>query len=101
MVNSVGGVRINNPKGVEGGAKKRLIGRAVEGENIVHPLKPGEHRIGGMNRHMNIGGHTWLPNRGNEGFKTITRGKMSVIDRRILQKDYRRVGGRFFKRLKQ
>jgi len=26
---------------------------------------------------------------------------MSLVDRRILQKDYRRIGGRFFKRLKQ
>jgi len=58
VVNSVGGVSINNPKGVEGSAKKRLIGGDVEGENIVHPLKPGEHHLGGNKRHMNIGGHT-------------------------------------------
>jgi len=101
VVNSVGGVSINNHKGVEGGAKKRLIGGDVKGEYIVHPLKPGEHRIGGKKRHMNIGGHTCLPNRGKKRLKTIKSGKVSRVDWWILQKDYRRVGGHFFKRLKQ
>ena len=38
MVNSIGGVSVNNPEGVEGGAKKRLIGGDVEGENIPYLL---------------------------------------------------------------
>ena len=88
MVNSVGGVGINNPEGVEGGTKKRLIGGDVEGENIIHPLKPGEHRVVGKKRLMNIGGHAWLPNRGKEGLETIEGGKVSLVDRWILQKDY-------------
>jgi len=86
---------------VEGGAKKRLIRGDVERKNIVHPFEPGEHRVIGKKRHMNVGCHPWLPNRGKEGLETIKGGKVSLVDRRILQKDYRRVGGRFFKRLKQ
>jgi len=101
MVNSVGGVWINNPKGVEGGAKNRLIGGDVEGQNIVHPLKPREHRVIGKKRHMNVGCHAWLPNRREKGLETIKGGKVSLVDRWILQKDYRRVNGRFFERLEQ
>jgi len=86
---------------VEGDAKKRLIGGYVEGENIVHPLEPGKYPVVGKKRHMNIGGHAWLPNRGEKGLKTIKGGQVSLVDRWILQKDYRRVGGRFFERLKQ
>ena len=101
VVNSVGGVSINDPKGVEGGAKKSLNGGDVEAENIVYPLKPGEYRIIGKKRHMNTGSHAWLPNRGKERLETIKGRKMSLVDRWILQKDYRRVGGRFPERLKQ
>jgi len=86
---------------VEGGAKKRFISGDVEGENIVRPLKPGEHRIIGKKRYMNVGGHAWLPNRGEKGLKTVKRGKVGLIDRRILQEDYRGVGGRLLERLKQ
>jgi len=50
---------------------------------------------------MNVGSHTWLPNWGKEGLETAKRRKVSLVDRWILQKDYRRIGGRFFKRLKQ
>jgi len=101
VVDSVGGVSIDNNEGVEAGAKERLIGGDVEGENIIHPLKPGEHRVVGKKRHMNVGGHTWLPNRGKEGLKTIKGVKVSLVDRWILQKDYRGIWGRFFERLKQ
>jgi len=101
VVNSVGGVTIDNLEGVEGGSKKRLIGGDVEGENIVHPLKPGEHPVVGKKSHMNGGGHAWLPNRGKEGLKSIKGGNVSLVDRWILQKDYRRIGGRFFERLEQ
>ena len=101
MVHGVGRVGINYPECVEGGAKKRFIGGDVERKNIVHPLEPGEHRVTGKKRHMNVGRHTWLPNRGEEGLETIKGGKVSLVDRRILQKDYRRIGGCLFKRLKQ
>jgi len=101
MVNSIGGVSINNPKGVEGGAKKRLFGGDVEGEDVIHPLELREHRVTGKKRHINVGSHAWLPNRGKEGLETIERGKVSLVDRWILQKDYRRVNGRFSERLKQ
>jgi len=50
---------------------------------------------------MNVGSHAWLPNRGKEGLETIKRGKVSLVDRRNLQKDYRGVSGRFSERLKQ
>jgi len=101
VVNSVRGVGVNNPEGVEGSAKKRLVGGDVEGENVVHPLKPGEHRVVGKKRHMDVGSHAWLPNRGKEGLETIKGRKVSFVDRWILQKNYRRVGGRFSEQLKQ
>ena len=66
MVNSIGGVSVDNPKGVEGGAKKRLIGGYVEGEDVIHPLEFGEHCIVGKKGHMNVGSHTRLPNWGKE-----------------------------------
>ena len=50
---------------------------------------------------MNVGGHPWLPNWGKKGLKTVKRGKVGLIDRWILQEDYRGVGGRFPERLKQ
>ena len=101
MVSGVGGVSINYPERVEGGAKKRLVGGDVERENVIHPLEPGEHRVIGKKRHMNVGCHTWLPNWGKEGLETIKGRKVSLVDRWVLQKDYRRVGGRPFERLKQ
>ena len=101
MVDSVGGVGINNPERVEGGAKRRLVGGDVEGDNIVHSLKPGKHRVVGKKRHMDVGGHSWLPNGGEEGLKAIKGRKVSLVDRWILQNNDRRVGGRFFERLKQ
>jgi len=101
MVNIIGGVSINNSKGVKGGAKKRLVGGDVEGKDVVHPLELGEHRVIGKKRHMNVGSHAWLPNRRKKGLETIERGKVSLVDRWILQKDYRGVSGRFSERLKQ
>ena len=61
VVNSIGGVGVNNPERMETGAKKRLIGGHIEGEDIVYPLKPGEHRGVGKKKHMNVGSHSWLP----------------------------------------
>jgi len=85
VVNSVGGLGVNNPKGVESGAKKRLIGGDIKGENVVLPLKPREHRVVGEKGDMNVGSHTWLPNRGKKGLKTIERRKVIHDDRWILQ----------------
>ena len=101
VVHGVGRVGINYSERMEGGAKKRLIGGDVERENIIHPFEPGEHRVIGKNRHVNVGRHSWLPNRGKERLETIKGGKVSLIDRRILQKDYQRIGARLFKRLEQ
>jgi len=81
VVSSVGGVSVNNPECVEGGAKERFGGGDVEGENIVHPLKPGKHREIGKKRHMNVGSHSWLPTRGKEGLETIKGRKVSLVDR--------------------
>ena len=101
MVDSISGVGVNNPEGVKGGAKEGLVGGDVEGENMVHPLEPGEHRVVGKKRHINIGSHAWRLSWGNEGLETIEGRKVSLVDRWILQKNYRRVGGRFSERLKQ
>jgi len=84
VVGSVGAVSVNNPEYVEGGATKRLAGGNVEGEYIVHPPKRGEHRVIGKKRHMNVGSHSWLSNRGKEGLETIKGRKVSLIDRWVL-----------------
>jgi len=74
VVSSIGGVSVHNPKGVEGGAKKRFIGGDVEGEDIIHLLEPGEHRVIGNERHMDVVSHTWLPNRGKKDLKPLKEG---------------------------
>jgi len=84
MVRSVGGVGVDDCERMEGGAKKRLIGGDVEGEDIIHPLKPGEHRVAGKKGHMNVGCHSWLPNRGKEGLETTKGRKVGPVNRRIL-----------------
>ena len=94
MVHGVGRIGVNNPEGVETGAKKRLIGADVEGEDVVYPIKPGKHCVVGKKRHMKVGGHAWLPNPGKNRLKTIKGRKVSLIDRWILQKDYPGVRGR-------
>ena len=88
MINSVGGVSINNPDRVESGAKKRLSGGNIKGEDIIYPLEPGEHRVVGKKEHMNVGSHAWLPSLGKEGLETIKGRKVSLVDGGILQKDY-------------
>jgi len=50
---------------------------------------------------MNVGSHSRLPDRRKEGLEAVKGRKVSLVDRWILQKDYRRVGGRFLERLKQ
>jgi len=100
VVHSISRISINDPEGVETGAKKRLAGGDIKGEDVVYPLKLGKHRVVGKKRHMNVGSHTWLPNRGKKGLKTTQGRKVSLVDRWILQKDYRGVGGRLSERLK-
>jgi len=101
VVNSIGGVGVDDSERMETGAKKRLIGGDVEGEYIIYPLKSGEHRVVGKKRHMNVGSHSWLPNWWKEGLETIIGRKVSLVDRGVLQKNYQRVGGRSLERLKQ
>ena len=101
MVNCVGGISVNYPERVEGGAKKGLVGGDVDRENVIYTLEPGEHRVVGKKGYMNVGCHSWLPDWGKAGLETIKGRKVSPVDRWILQEDYRRVGGRFFERLKQ
>jgi len=88
MVNLIGGVGVNNPEGVKTAAEKRPAGGDVQGKDVIDPPKPGQHRVIGKKRHMNVGSHTWLPNRGKEGLKTIKGGEVGFIDRWILQKNY-------------
>ena len=56
-----------------------------------------------MKKHRNVGSHAWLPNQRKEGLKTSKRGKVSLVDRLIMQKDYRGVSarGRSSEQLKQ
>jgi len=99
MVDRGGGVGIDNPEGVKTGAEERLLGGHVQGEDVVKPLKPREHREVGKKKHMNLGSHTWLPNRGKERLKTIKGGEVGLVNRWILQKDQRGVGCRSLERL--
>jgi len=46
MVDTIGRVNINNPKGVKGGAKKTLVSGDVEGEDVIHPLELGVLSLG-------------------------------------------------------
>jgi len=101
VVHSIGRIGINNPEGVETGAKKRLIGEDIEGEDFVHPHKLVEHRVVGKKGPRNIGSHSWLPNREKKELETIKGRKVSLVDRWILQKDYRGIGGRLSEQLKQ
>ena len=87
MVHRIGRIGINNPEGVEIGAKRRLIGGNIKGKDIVHPPKLGEHRVVGEKRHMNVGSHSWLPSRGKKGLEAVKGRKVSLVDRRILQKE--------------
>jgi len=41
VVTGVCGVGIDEPEGVETGAKEGLVGGDVQGEDVVHPLEPG------------------------------------------------------------
>jgi len=78
---------------VKGGAEKRLIGGDVKGDHIVHLPKPGEHRVFGKKRHMSVGSYWRLPNRGEEGLKTIEGRNVSLCQqkKRLLQTDRARV----------
>ena len=69
---------------MEGGAKKRFVGGDIEGENIVHPFEPGEHRVIGKKRHMKVGSHSWLPSRRKERLETIKGRKVSLVYRWVL-----------------
>jgi len=79
VVSRVGGVSIDNSEGVKSGSKKRFIGGDVKGKNIVHRLKPGEHRVVGKKGHMNVGGHAWLPNRGKKDLKPLKEGRWALL----------------------
>jgi len=70
-VNPIGGVGIINPEGVQTAAEKRLARGDMQSKDIVNPPNPGEQHVIGKKRYMNIGSHTWLPNRGQKGLETI------------------------------
>jgi len=66
MVNSVGGVGVDDSEGVKVGAEKTIMGGDLKGKIVVYPLKPGEHHVIGKKRHMKVACHTWLSNRGKK-----------------------------------
>jgi len=84
VVACIGGVGVNEPEGVKIGPTKRFLGGDIEGKDVVDPFEPWEYRIGGKERHVNIGRHTGLPNRGKECLKVVEEGKVSLADRRLL-----------------
>jgi len=75
VVNSIGGVGVNNPKGVEVSAKKRFIGGDVEGEDVVHSFEPGKHGEVGKKRHMNRGSQRGFLTRGKKDLKPLKEGR--------------------------
>jgi len=66
VVNTVGGVSIDDSEEVKMRAKKRVMGRDVKCKDIMLPGKLGEHRVVGKKRHMHEGSHTWLPEWGKK-----------------------------------
>jgi len=87
MVPCVCGIGVYYPEGVKVGPEKRFLGGDVEGEDVIHTLEFREYRIGGKKRHMNVGCHPWLPNRGQNGLKAIEGGKVRLAHRRFLKKN--------------
>jgi len=87
VVVCVGGVGIYNPEGVKAGPEKRYLGGDIEGKDLIHAFEPWEDRKGGKKRHMNIGRHPGLPNQRKERLKAVKGGKVSLADRRLLQKN--------------
>jgi len=71
MVHCVRRIGIDNPEGVKVGTEKWLIRGDVQGQDIVHSFKPGEHRVVGKKRHINVGRDSWLPNWRKASIKTI------------------------------
>jgi len=69
------------------GPEKSFLGGDVKGEDVIHPLKLWEYRIGGEKRYMNVGRYVWHRNRGGKRSKTIERRKVSLADRRLLYED--------------
>ena len=72
---------------MEAGPKKRFVGGHIEREDGIHLSEPCEHPKRSKERHVNIGHHAGLPDRGEKRFKTIKGGKVSLINRRILKED--------------
>jgi len=87
VVMCVGGVGIYEPQGVKLGPEERLLGGDIEGEDVVHPFEHWEQRKRSKERHVNIGCHARLPDRGETRLNAVERGKVSLVDRRILMVD--------------
>ena len=87
VVVCVGGVRVNYPEGVKVGPEEGFLGGDIEGEDVIHPFEAWEHRKRSKTRHMNIGRHARVPDRGGKGLKAIERGKVSLVNRRIFKED--------------
>ena len=66
MVACVGGVDVDQPEREKAGPEKRFWGGDVEVEEVIQPLDFGEYLIRGKKRHMNVGCHSGLPNRGEK-----------------------------------
>ena len=101
VVACIGEVGVNQPEGVKGGSEERFLGGYIEGEDVIHPLEPWEHRKRSKERHVNIGRHARLADRGEKGLKAVERGKVSLVNKRVLKENYGGVGCRFAERLKK
>jgi len=91
VVTCVGGIRMNYPEGLKTGAEKRFLGGDIDGEQIIHPCELWDQQKRGNERHMSIGRHVGLPNRGKKQLKAVKGGKVSLANRRLLPEDYRRI----------
>jgi len=69
------------------GPEERLLGGDIEGEDIIHPLEPWEHRKRSKERQVNVSRHARLSNWGEKGLKTVKGRKVGLVDRRILKEN--------------
>jgi len=99
-VRRVDRVGIDEPEGVETGAKHRFLGRDVEGHNVDPLCKPWQYRKTSKKRTMYLECHPELPDWWKKGHKATERRKSGLTSRRVLKEDHRGVCARLFERLK-
>jgi len=70
---------------VEIAVEQRTLGRDVEGNDVIHPFEPGEHRKSRKKSILNIGScQTGLPSAGKKRLEASEGGKGGLADGQLL-----------------